>query len=290
MENDVNTSNFDVQFSVKTFNDESLPPRFKHLMKHCDKPNNPQLSFSSPNEKMRRILNANGISLNEFGAYQLNVAVPFTFKLKGLSRSCYHTALKTDIPELAIERARQVKAVIKAFIQEQTLIIDELIKTDKLTFSNRILTVMYNMRCQFEPQFTYAKEDEFDFPEWGSLDLSNVEDYEAFPYQERWESMMLDKLNAGYSPLQFIEASASLYQFFQFARNELHSTGHTSFPTITAELIHHYFKTLKQNSVKKKQREQHRYAIHFFFRLLNQQGYSHVNTRKVLSTSLSMFK
>ncbi|MFA0690970.1 hypothetical protein [Vibrio splendidus] len=290
MKNEVKTSNSDVQFTVKTFNDESLPPRFKHLMKHCDKPNNSQLSLSSPNKRMRRVLNANGISLNEFGAYQLNVAVPLTFKLKGLSRPCYHTALKTDIPELAIERAKQVKAEIKPFFKEQGVIIDELMTMQKVTFLHRILAVLYKMRCQFEPQFVNLKEDEFDFPEWGNLDLSNVEDYEAFPYQERWENVMLDKLNAGYSPLRFIEASASLYPFFQFAKNELQSTGQTSFPTITAELIHHYFKTLKQNSVKKKQREQHRYAIHFFFRLLNQQGYSHVNTRKVLSTSLSMFK
>lgn len=157
MKNEANTSNFNVQFTVKNFNDDSLPARFKHLMKQCDKPNNTQPPLSSPNKRMQRVLNANGISLNEFGAYQLKVAVPLIFKLK-------------------------------------------------------------------------------------------------------------------------------------FAKNELHSTRQTSFPTITAELIHHYFKTLKQNSVQKKQREQHRYAIHFFFRLLNQQGYSHVNTRKVLSTSLPMFK
>ncbi|MEZ8297156.1 hypothetical protein AB6D11_25450 [Vibrio splendidus] len=290
MKNDVNTSNSNIQFTVKKFNDESLPAQFKHLMKHCDKPNNTQPPLSSPNKRMQRVLNANGISLNEFGAYQLKVAVPLIFKLKGFSRPRYHTALKTDIPELAIKRAKQVKAEIKPFFKEQGGIIDELMTMQKVTFLHRILAVLYKIGCQFEPQFVNLKEDEFDFPEWGNLDLSNVEDYEAFTYQDRWENVMLDKLNAGYSPLRFIEASASLYPFFQFAKNELHSTGHTSFPTITAELIHHYFKTLKQNSVQKKQRAQHRYAIHFFFRLLNQQGYSHVNTRKVLSTSLSMFK
>ncbi len=75
-------------------------------------------------ENEQKALNAWGLSLNEFAAYRLRVLVPLTFKLKGLSRDSYHITLKTDIPGLAIKRAKQIKAVTKRFFGEQLLVID----------------------------------------------------------------------------------------------------------------------------------------------------------------------
>jgi len=232
-------------------------------------------------EKEQKTLNAYGLSLNEFGTYLLRVPVPLTFKLKGLSRDCYQIALKTDIPELAIERAKQIKAVTKRFFREQRLVIDELVTMKKMAFTNRILIAMYKIGHHFKPEFEQPKEELFDFLEFENLDLSSIEDHEAFPYAEWWLDMLSDKLSNGYSPLQLITINACLQPFFHYAKSELHRAGHTSFPTIKPSLIQQYFVTITE-----KERKEHRDSLHFFFRYSNQARNSAIHTRKVLSTSL----
>ncbi len=285
MKNNAKTSSTDVQFTVKPFDGESLPSHVQHIIKRCDQARLSHTPRSRLEEKMRRALQAYNLSLNEFGAYQLKVTVPLTFKLKGISHSCYYTALKTDIPELAIERANQVKTATKSFFEEQGLILDELMTMNKVTFPHRTFALLHKLRRQFESQFINQKEEEFDFPEWGDLDLFDAEDFEAFPYRTIWTNMMKDKLNEGYPPLQFVKSNACIQHFFQFATSELHKAGHTSFPTISPSLIHQYLGTLTAI-----ERREHRNALHFLFRNLNQSRHSKVHTRKVLNPSLSLNK
>ncbi|MEF1342191.1 hypothetical protein REH81_36490, partial [Vibrio rotiferianus] len=119
-----------------------------------------------------------------------------------------------------------------------------------MAFTNRILIAMYKIGHHFKPEFEQPKEALVDFPEFRNLDLSNIEDHEAFPYAEWWLDMLSDKLSNGYSPLQLITINACLQPFFHYAKSELHRAGHTSFPTIKPNLIQQYFVTLTEGERK----------------------------------------
>jgi hypothetical protein len=281
MKKDANVIKRPIHFPVKPMERTAYPALIQQCIERAEAATIDNRAPKILTDKEQKALNAWGLSLNEFGAYLLRVPVPLMFKLKGLSRDYYHIALKTDIPELAIKRAKQIKAVTKRFFGEQRLIIDELATMEKMAFTNRILIAMYKVGHRFKPEFEQPKEALVDFPEFRNLDLSNIEDHEAFPYAEWWLDMLSDKLSNSYSPLQLITINACLQPFFHYAKSELHRAGHTSFPTIKPDLIQQYFVTLTE-----KERKEHRDALHFFFRNLNQIRNSAIHTRKVLSPSL----